>query len=128
MTDLVEIFDISRLKDLNCKKNFYKSLYRFILKYLTWKKDGWHCEVVDERLDGEDEGQLVVGREKPDEEVDDEKNCQRKVDLNRNRVFPIDTCFLLEVVSVWNERKLAFNSYCNNISFITLKNYFTLHY
>jgi len=59
--------------------------------------------VIDERLDGEDEGELVVGGQEPDEVVDHEEDGQREVDLDGDGVLPVDASLLLKVVSVCKE-------------------------
>ena len=73
--------------------------------WVTCQEHRRDCEVVDERLDGEDERELVVGRQEPDEVVDDEEDGQREVDLDGDGVLPVDARLLLEVVRVWKEKK-----------------------
>ena len=60
--------------------------------------------MVNKRLDGEDEGEFVVGSQEPDEVVNDEEDRQREVNLDRDRVLPVDASLLLEVVRVWKKK------------------------
>ena len=51
-------------------------------------------EPSDDRLNSD------KGSEETDEEVDDEKSAQTKVDLNRDLIFPLNTSLLVELVSI----------------------------